>query len=166
MTTPETEPDAGAGKAEGPLSRVVDGVKLPAVKAGQIVNEIADQAPLYGLSGAILAVGLVTGRRALARTGASMLTSQIITALARAATDRILPAETKTEAKAAPVERRPVELSLPKEPAPAADRPGTAKVTAGALLGVAAAVGGGWLLSRLLTRKPARTAEAKDEGAS
>ena len=42
-------------------------------------------APLYGLSGAILAVGLVTGRRALARTGASMLTSQIITALARAA---------------------------------------------------------------------------------
>jgi hypothetical protein len=164
MTTPKTEPDADADKAEGPLARVVDGVKLPAVKAGQIVNEIADQAPLYGLSGAILAVGLVTGRRALARTGASMLTSQIITALARAATDRILPAEDKTKTTTAPVEPTTAQPSPADEPAPVEDRPSTVKVAAGALLGVAAAVGGGWLLSRLLTRKPADEDQSKDEG--
>ena len=46
-----------------PASGAADGLKLPVINATQIVNEIADQAPLYGLSGAILAVGLVTGCR-------------------------------------------------------------------------------------------------------
>jgi hypothetical protein len=160
MSEAQPEPE----KPEGPLARVVDGVKLPAVKAGQIVHEIADQAPLYGLSGAILAVGLVTGRRALARTGASMLTSQIIAALARAATDRILPLDAKRDERPA-AETAPAEPS-PKsqEAAPAADRPTstTTKVATGAALGIAAAVGGGWLLSRLLKRKPTSKGAAKD----
>lgn len=157
------EQPAGPDKAEGPLSRIVDGVKLPAATAGEIVSEIADRAPLYGLSGAILAVGLVTGRRALARTGASMLTSQIIAALARAATDRLLPLEPKAKETpaapdAVPTEPKPVAPAPAGRAAPVTERSPT-KVASGALLGVAAAVGGGWLLSRMLKRRPTEGAE-------
>jgi hypothetical protein len=145
MTSAEqVEPD----KPEGPLSRVVEGVKLPAVKAGQIVNEIADQAPLYGLSGAILAVGLVTGRKALARTGAQMLTGQIITAVARSVSERLLPDD--KDAKQA-VEEKPTTT----EPvATGATRSNAARIATGALAGATALAAGGWLLSRLLRKTP------------
>jgi len=156
MSAEEAEPD----KADGPLSRVVDGVKLPAVKAGQLVNEIADQAPLYGLSGAILAVGLVTGRRALARTGAQMLTSQLVAALARSLSERLLP-DDKDGAKV------PVDKPASPEPAAAeaadADKPtNAAKIATGALAGAAAIAAGGWLLSRLMKSKSPDEADGSD----
>ena len=153
MTTPDNEPEEPKQAASGPA----DAIKLPVVKATQIVNEIVDQAPLYGLSGAILAVGLVTGRRALARTGASMLTSQLITALARAVTDRVLPAQTGAGEKA--VREEPT----PQEASPPTDGPSTSKIAAGAVLGVAAAAAGGWLLNRLLAKRSADAAEAEAE---
>jgi len=147
------EEQAGADKPEGPLSRVVEGVKLPAVKAGQIVTEIADQAPLYGLSGAILAVGLVTGRKALARTGAQMLTGQIVAALARAVSERLLPHEKQAkQVKQAPAIAEP----------PAAETSANAaRIATGALAGAAALAAGGWLLSRFLRKSPDKN-EAED----
>jgi hypothetical protein len=148
---------AGPDKADGPLSSLVEGVKLPAVKASQIVNEIADQAPLYGLSGAILAVGLVTGRRALARTGAQMLTSQIIAALARAASDRLLPPQTDAKkaagSKAAVEPQGVAEPPMAQEPATPGRAASAAKIATGTLAGAAALAAGGWLLSRLLKPK-------------
>jgi hypothetical protein len=155
MTTPDSEAEEPEQAASGPA----DAIKLPVVKATQIVNEIVDQAPLYGLSGAILAVGLVTGRRALARTGASMLTSQLITALARAATDRVLPAQAGAGEKAVREE------STSHEASPPADGPSTSRIAAGAVLGVAAAAAGGWLLNRLLAKRSADedAAEAETE---
>jgi hypothetical protein len=152
MTMPEVEPEKSNPSASG----VADAIKLPVAKAAQIVNEIVDQAPLYGLSGAILAVGLVTGRRALARTGASMLTSQLITALARAATDRMLPAKAEADEKA--VRNDPAV----HEAEPPAERPGVSRIATGALVGVAAAAAGGWLLSRLLVKRSADEDAAKD----
>ncbi len=151
-----TIPEPGPEKTDPAASTMVDAIKLPVAKASQIVNEIADQAPLYGLSGAILAVGLVTGRRALARTGASMLTSQLIGALARVATDRLLPSRDEADEKAAPQE------PTPNEGLPPAEGTGASRIAAGAVLGVAAAAAGGWLLSRLLTKKSSDEDEAKD----
>ena len=153
------EEQAGADKPEGPLSRVVEGVKLPAVKAGQIVTEIADQAPLYGLSGAILAVGLVTGRKALARTGAQMLTGQIVAALARAVSERLLPDEKQAkQVKQAPAIAEPPAA----EAAPAAETSANAaRIATGALAGAAALAAGGWLLSRFLRKSPDKN-EAED----
>ena len=147
------EEQAGADKPEGPLSRVVEGVKLPAVKAGQIVTEIADQAPLYGLSGAILAVGLVTGRKALARTGAQMLTGQIVAALARAVSERLLP----DEKQAKQVKQAPAIA----EPPAAETSANAARIATGALAGAAALAAGGWLLSRFLRKSPDKN-EAED----
>jgi hypothetical protein len=151
-----TTPDPQAEKPDPAAPAAGDGIRLPVARATQIVNEIADQAPLYGLSGAILAVGLVTGRRALARTGASMLTSQLITALVRAATDRVLPAQTGTAEETAPQEPASQEAPAP------ADRASTGRIAAGALVGVAAAAAGGWLLSRLVAKKSADPGEAED----
>jgi hypothetical protein len=155
MSEASPEPD----KAEGPLSRVVEGVKLPAVKASEIVNQIADQAPLYGLSGAILAVGLVTGRRALARTGAQMLTSQLIAAVARAVSDRLLPIEDDTAKTTTAADAKPAIDVEPSESPKPAEASSPAKVATGALAGAAALAAGGWLLTRLLSRK---SGEAKD----
>jgi hypothetical protein len=125
-----------------------DEARLPVARASQIVSDIVDQAPLYGLSGAILAVGLVTGRRALARSGARMLTNQLIVTVASAAMDRV------RLGRADPTDAPPREEPPPsKETAAPAKSPGTAKLATGALVGVAAAAAGGWLLSRLLARK-------------
>jgi hypothetical protein len=159
-----SEKPAAPGKIEGPLSSVVEGVKLPVAKAGQIVNEIADQAPLSGRSGAILAVGLVTGRRALARTGAQMLTSQIIAALARSVSERLLPDDKDAVKKAADDKPASPELAAADQAPPPEKPANAAKVATGALAGAAALAAGGWLLSRLLTRKPADKAKRKVRG--
>jgi hypothetical protein len=137
------------------VNAVADSVKLPVAKASEIVNEVADQVPLYGLSGAILAVGLVTGRKALARTGARMLTGQVIAALARAAADRVAPAADKV------VEQKPAGEVPPEASAP--PEPSAARIATGALVGAAAAAAGGWLLSRWLTPKVPDNDAAEDE---
>ena len=125
----------------------------PLTLPSQIVADIVEQAPLYGLSGAIFAVGLVTGRRALARSGAKMLAGQLFAAVTRAAVDRFLPGQDKPageEPAASPASGEP-----PAERAAAGSGKTTsATIATGALVGVAAAAGGGWLLSRLLARKP------------
>ena len=157
MTTPETEPE----KTDPSASSLVDSVKLPVVRASKIVNEIADQAPLYGLSGAILAVGLVTGRRALARTGARMLTSQVIAALARAASERLLPTDSGAE-KAAEEKPASAPPAVTEEPPTRAKPANAARIATGALAGATALAAGGWLLSRLLKSKSADKDEAKD----
>lgn len=132
-------PDNG----EGPLS-------LP----GQIVSDIIEQAPVYGLSGAIFAVGMVTGRRALARSGANMLVAQLIGAMTRATVDRLLPGGAEAAADTPPAIAKAADAP-PAETRPKPAQPGNLAVAAGALMGVAAAAGGGWLVSRLLARKPA-----------
>jgi hypothetical protein len=138
-----TGPDVGAKPADKLSSP-------PVGRVTQLLSDIADQAPLYGLSGALLAVGLITGRRALARSGATMMVNQLAETLARSV---------KVRAEPSPPDE-PAKVMDAGNEAPPPARPSTAKLATGAVIGVAAAAAGGWLLSRLLAKSPA---EERDE---
>ena len=141
-------------ESEGERSSTPDKAVTRLSLPGEIISDIIEQAPVYGLSGAIFAVGMVTGRRALARSGAKMLVTQLLAAMTRATVDRLLPGQDEPAAEERPA--KPVSNEPPPEETPAdAGKPNRATIATGALMGVAAAAAGGWLLSRLLARKPA-----------
>ena len=50
----------------------------PAVEAMEPVSKLADQPPMLALSGGVLAVGLITGRRRVAEAGARMLAAVLL----------------------------------------------------------------------------------------
>jgi hypothetical protein len=160
MSAADGEDDRAAAK---PADAASDAA-APLGLAGQIIADIVEQAPLYGLSGAIFAAGLVTGRRALARTGARMLVGQLLSAVTSASIDRALPkvaapapAEPPARIEPPKIESAPPPAAEPASPeaAPAAARrPGAVAVATGAVASLAAVAAGGWLVRRLLAKKP------------